>query len=298
MVTESAAHPISRPAPETGAAAGIAITGTQNRTAADGGSGGVPLVIALHGGTYSSEYFDIPGHSLFERADEAGIPVIALDRPAYVGSTMLPPSDSIIASNAIVLSDVIGSIWEEWADRAPGIVLVAHSIGGAIATDIAANQPAWPLLGIAVSGCLLEVPPESAQAWQQLPDISLIELPTPVKDGVMFGPDGSYSAEMPAASHPSNTTVPRAELIDITSTWVDRVREVTSRVTVPVHSRQAEFDALWITDAQQVADFGAAFSNSPRVDAALVPGSGHCIDFHTAGADFQAEQLAFVKSLG
>ena len=297
MVTGTPAHPITRPAPENGADLGVAISGVQNRTAAEGGGNRGPLVIALHGGTYSSAYFDIPGHSLLERADEQGIPVIALDRPAYGASTMLEPSDSIIASNALVVSDVIGRIWEEWSDRASGIVIIAHSIGGAIATDIAANRPSWPLLGIAVSGCLLDVPPESAKAWQELPDIPLIDLPTQVKDSVMFGPEGSYDSEMPAASHPSNTPVPRAELIDITSTWIERVREVASRVAVPVHSRQAEFDALWITDAQQVAYFAAAFVNSPRVDAALVPGSGHCIDFHIAGAGFQAEQLAFVKSL-
>lgn len=42
---------------------------------------GAPLVVALHGGTYTSEYFDIPGYSLLDRASAEGIPVIAIDRP-------------------------------------------------------------------------------------------------------------------------------------------------------------------------------------------------------------------------
>ena len=50
---------------------------------------GAPLVIALHGGTYTSEYFDIPGYSLLDRAEAAGVPVIALDRPNYGGSSPL-----------------------------------------------------------------------------------------------------------------------------------------------------------------------------------------------------------------
>ena len=50
----------------------------------DGGD--LPLVIALHGGTYTSAYFDVPGYSLLDRASGLGIPVIAVDRPGYGGS--------------------------------------------------------------------------------------------------------------------------------------------------------------------------------------------------------------------
>jgi hypothetical protein len=121
----------------------------------------------------------------------------------------------------------------------------------------------------------------------------MIDLPTPMKDGVMFGPEWTYGKSMPAASYQSDSQIPRAELIDINNGWIDRVRSVAAQVTVPVQSRQAEFDHLWITDAQQVSGFGAAFSSAPGVDARLVPGAGLCIDFHQAGAGFQLGQLGF-----
>jgi pimeloyl-ACP methyl ester carboxylesterase len=73
---------------------------------------GAPLVIALHGGTYSSQYFDIPGHSLLDNASALGIPVIALDRPNYGGSSPLTSEDSIIFANAEIIGDAIGSIWK------------------------------------------------------------------------------------------------------------------------------------------------------------------------------------------
>jgi pimeloyl-ACP methyl ester carboxylesterase len=298
MDTGTTSIAFTRAPAESGPAAGITITGKQNPTAASGGPGSDPLVIALHGGTYTSDYFDIPGHSLLELADSRGIPVIALDRPSYGGSTPLPPVDEIIAANALVLEQVIGDIWTEWSERASGIVLIAHSIGGAVATDLAANQPSWPLLGIALSGCLLKVPTESAEAWESLPPIPMIDLPTPMKDAVMFGPADTYGPDMPAASYPSNVAVPRAELIDITSTWIARVRSVAARVTVPVHSRQAQFDALWVSDDEQVAEFGASFTSSPRVDARLEPGTGHCIDFHLVGPAFQAAELDFALECG
>ena len=253
----------------------------------------LPLVIALHGGTYTSTYFDIPGYSLLSRAAAIGIPIIALDRPGYKGSTPVPESESIILTNADVLDEIIGEIWEDRGEGLRGVVLVAHSIGGAVATALAAKHPSWPLLGLATSGCLLEVPGDSREAWASLPQVPVIDLPSPMKDQVMFGPAGTYAEGMPAASHPADAPVPRAELIDITTTWIARVQETASRVSVPVFHRQAEFDALWVTNAKQVERFAKAFTGAPTVDAKLQPYSGHCIDFHRLSAAFHLEELAF-----
>ena len=277
----------------SGAARGMSITGRRRLLAGSSVATDVPLIIALHGGTYTSTYFDIPGYSLLDRAAALGIPIVALDRPGYLGSTPLSPEESTIQKNADVLDEVIGEVWEASGAGTSGVFLIGHSIGGAIVTAIAANHPSWPLLGIAVSGCLLQVPSDSRDQWSALPDIPMIDLPVQLKDQVMFGPEWTYDTGMPQRSYPSNAPVPRAELIDITTTWIEGVRSVAAQVTVPVYSRQAEFDHLWVTDAQQVSDFGAAFTASPHVDAQLVPSAGHCIDFHRAGAGFQLGQLGF-----
>ena len=187
---------------------GLRISGLQRLgTAAEN----APLIVALHGGTYLSKYFDVPGYSLMERAAAMGIPIIAIDRPGYAESTPLPPDESTILRNAEVLDGVIGQLWQKHA-AGRGIVIVGHSIGGAITVAIAARRPSWPLLGIAVSGVGLVTPRESNSAWAALPKIPLIDLPTPMKDMVMFGPDWTYDAVMPERSHVANTTVPRAEL--------------------------------------------------------------------------------------
>jgi pimeloyl-ACP methyl ester carboxylesterase len=282
-------HIVTSPGP----ASGMSFTGISRAIERPSVATDIPLIVALHGGTYTSAYFDIPGHSLLDRAADLGIPIVAIDRPGYGGSTLAGPSDSIILTNAEVLDHVIGELWQTWGAGTAGVFIIGHSIGGAVATAVAAGHPEWPLLGIAVSGCLLEVPPGPREAFDALPDVVMIDLPSPMKDSVMFGPAWTHDAAMPAASHPSDTAVPRAELIDINNGWVGRVRSVAAKVTVPVHSRQAEFDYLWITDEQQVKDFGAAFSSSPRVDARLVWSAGHCIDFHRAGAGLQLSQLGF-----
>jgi pimeloyl-ACP methyl ester carboxylesterase len=282
-------HVVSKPGP----AHGMTITGKRRPADKAPVAADVPLIIAIHGGTYTSEYFDIDGYSLLELAAGLGIPIVAIDRPGYRGSTAVDAGESIILKNAEVLDHVIAELWEAWGQGTCGVFLIGHSIGGAVVTAIAAGNPSWPLLGIAVSGCLLEVPAEARDGFNALPDILMIDLPTPMKDSVMFGPEWTYEKSMPAASYPSNSEIPRAELIDINNGWVGRVRSVAARVTVPVQSRQGEFDALWITDAQQVTDFGAAFTSSPRVDARLVANTGHCIDFHLASAGFQLGQLGF-----
>ena len=254
---------------------------------------GVPLLIALPGGTYTSIYFDVPGQSLLDRAEHLGIPLIAVDRPGYRGSTPVQPGESIILSNAEVLDHLIGELWDTYGAGTTGVVVIGHSIGGAITTAIAARHPSWPLLGIAVSGCLMQVPRESGDAWAALPDLEFVELPGPVKDFVMFGPEWTSDDTMPAASHVADAAVPKAELLDITGGWIGRIREIAAAVEVPVHSRQGEFDHLWVTDDDQIAKFKAAFTAAPWVDARLVPNAGHCIDFHLPAAAFQLEQLAF-----
>lgn len=296
METQAGTEQFSHTIAGSGPAAGMTFTGKRRLGAA--ADPDIPLVIAVPGGTYTSNYFDVPGYSLLDRAAALGIPVIAVDRPGYRGSSPVDPGESIILKNAEVLDHLIAELWEAFGAGRPGIVLIGHSIGGATVTALAARRPAWPLLGIAVSGCLLQVPPESGAAWAALPDLPVVELPSEVKGFVMFGPEWTYADGMPAASHVADSPVPKAELVDITGGWIDRVRDTAARVTVPVHARQGEFDRLWITDAEQVEQFGKAFVGAPAVDAQLFLSAGHCIDFHRLGAAFQLEQLAFALKCG
>ena len=257
-----------------------------------------PLVIAIHGGTYTSAYFDLPGYSLLERAAAVGVPIIALDRPGYGNSTPLEPGTETIPQQAERLTPIIGELFARHGDGAAGIVLIGHSIGGGTVIEIAARHPTWPLAGIAVSGVCLHTPPESKGAWESLPPGPITDMPQGIKDVVMFGPADTLAAEMPALSHQAHSPVPLAELLDIVTGFPARAQGLLGAVTVPVHHRMGEFDKLWITNATEVRDFGAACVRAPRVDAQLFSGAGHCIDFHLLGASFQLEQLAFALRCG
>ncbi|MEP7091945.1 MAG: hypothetical protein ABI776_17720, partial [Nocardioidaceae bacterium] len=52
----------------------------------------LPLLVALHGGTYSSAYFEVAGGplgSFLELAGRNGFAVLTIDRPGYGESTLL-----------------------------------------------------------------------------------------------------------------------------------------------------------------------------------------------------------------
>ncbi len=256
-----------------------------------------PLVVAIHGGTYTSGYFDVPGCSLLDLAGQLGIPVIAPDRPGYGDSATLPQADSTVAGQAAFMQGALADAWERHGEGTAGVVLIGHSIGGAVAATLAAalcdaGGPV-PLLGLALSGVGMRTPPEHKPMWEALPDVVKVDMPGEVKDRMMFGPPGSFDDAMVRATDPAGCAAPKAELVDIVSTWEARAPSVLGRIRVPVHYRQGEFDRLWIVSPAEIAAVAAALSASPRVDAAMMEGSGHCLDFHHVGRSFQLQQLAF-----
>lgn len=257
-----------------------------------------PLMVAIHGGTYDATYFDVPGFSLLDRAAANGVPIVALDRPGYGETALLARADMTLARQARFLAGAVERLWRAHGQGRPGVVVVAHSIGAAIAAFMAAGPVGFPLLGLAISGVGMRTPPEHKPMWEALPDLDLVDMPDETKDHVMFGPEGSFDPAAPGASHVANRSAPRCELVDIVSTWHDDARAVLGRITVPVHYRQGEFDRLWIVDEGEVAAFAGALTSSSHVDAQMLRGTGHCIDFHKLGAAFQLQQLGFALQCG
>lgn len=279
-----------------GPAKGMTFAGQHRLSPAALGNQDVPLVVAIHGGGYTSDYFAVPGYSLLDRAEALEIPVIALDRPAYGGSDPAPEGDSVFLANAEVLDHLIAELWAQHGEGTSGVFLIGHSFGAVVTLAIAARDPRWPLLGVAISGCLLRLPEGFTAMWEQSPE--WVPVPPEVKAGLMFGREWTRRAEMPEAAAFASVPVSKAELLEIGTLWDSRLLpEIAPKVAVPVHVRQGEFDALWASDDEQVAAFAAAFTASPQVDARLFPGAGHAIDYERGSAALQVQQLGFALDL-
>lgn len=271
----------------------IASLSGRSTAGAGGRHAGRPLIVAIHGGSYSSAYFDLPGRSLLAAAAANGIPAIAIDRPGYGNSPPLAPGLMDIAGQAAFLVDALAELWDRHGAGCPGMVLIGHSIGAAIAATVASRPGRLPLLGLAISGIGLNTNPGDHERWSALPDQLHVELPSDIKDMVMFGPPGSYAVDMPAASRKADAPAVRPELLAITGWWHGAAAGILNAIGIPVHYRQAEQDNLWMVSEDEIRGFAKALKASPLVDARMVARTGHCMDFHHVGPALHLQQLGF-----
>jgi pimeloyl-ACP methyl ester carboxylesterase len=270
-------------------AGGHRITGISSETSAED----LPLIVALPGGSYTSAYFDVPGHSLLETGRANGFEVIALDRPGYGGSDALPLGEVTFARNAEVLDAAIAHLWETRGRGRPGVVVVGHSMGGAIAVHMAASRPAWPLLGIAISGIHDTAPEMVMRAWDAMPPGQPVDFGPEQRRMFFYGPDWTIEDDIVERADVSAALIPIEELQEVMGDWARSASTLAAKVQVPVQYVAVEYERLWTITPESVNEFANYFSASPFVDSSLMPGVGHDVDHHRAGRAFQLRQLAF-----
>src|SRR3954453_9376120 len=176
---------------------------------------GRPLIVTLHGGLYTSRYFDVPswpGGSFLDLASQRGYPTVSFDRPSYGASAELAPEQNTFERQAELLGAAVGEVAGD-----SRVVLVGHSIGGMIALTIAAMSDGPALLGVSVTGMGAVIPPGGASA-QLAPAAAssgedVIALPPEACDPVMFGPPETFDPEVLDAAHATYSPAPAVELI-------------------------------------------------------------------------------------
>jgi pimeloyl-ACP methyl ester carboxylesterase len=254
-----------------------------------------PLIAALHGGTYTSRYFDVAGSpegSFMDTAAASGYQVLSFDRPNYGGSSPLAPDQNTFDRHAELLADAIAQAARRFA--AERVLLVGHSIGGMIALMIAAGETDFPLAGVSATGMGAVIPAGgAAEALGSLPVDQTVDLPYDQRDQVMFGPAFTHSADAVAQAHGSYAPVPVSELFQAPRWPVERLPGLAPKVRVPVHNALAEYDALWESSPANVARFAGYFTAVPFIEASVARGTGHSIDHHTLGHALHLRQLAF-----
>ncbi|HEY6762149.1 MAG TPA: alpha/beta fold hydrolase [Baekduia sp.] len=257
-----------------------------------------PLIVALHGGSYTSNYFDVPGHSLLDAATANGIDVVALDRPGYGSSAALPAGEVSFARNAEILDVAIERLWSEHGQRYPGLVVVGHSIGAAITIHLAARRPRWPLLGVALSGIHDLAPDPVRSAWDAMPADQPVVFAPQQRRMFFYGPDWTIEPDIVERAAGSTAPVPLAELLEVVGQWPQTAAALASQVHVPVQYVAFEFEQLWTIDADTVESFAGHFESAPLVACELMTGIGHVADHHRNGRAFQLRQLAFALDCG
>ena len=241
-----------------------------------------PLIVGLHGGSYSSLYFDVDkNHTASNASDALSVPFIAVNRPCYENSTSfypIPENSSFPEQYGEWLHHfILPALWTEFGTpNCNCIVLHCHSLGasGAIIAAAKHAQEAgearqYPLGGIVISGWGSQVlPPQPGR------DFSV----PAVRDAVML-PPGTAEAEVYEHTARLMRPIPDEEYTDIHDVWVPRWRtEWAPKVKVPLMLAVAERDLLWLGTDEHLRDWMAAFSGSVRVDGSFLRGAPHNIE--------------------
>ncbi|KAF5856997.1 hypothetical protein ETB97_006424 [Aspergillus alliaceus] len=294
----------------------------------------VPLLVCIHGGSYDSEYFDIDSkHSIFELGRSLRIPVVAIDRLGYGGSTAYPDlKNEDIEERGTTFSNeqgkyldstVFPALWKEFgpSSGAASMVVFPHSVGGMVAIIAAAmyanndGMKQYPLTGLIVSGigCKshMHESPDSNQRSSENNNGNRESLHTDeqqthmrfnpsVKDTLMlnFPPKANrellIDPKVPSYTEALNKPVPLGELHDIRTTWQNYWVSYAEQITVPFLYGVGDHDGFWDSSEEGIAQFTDVFrTSSPRVQSVVVPMAPHCVEMSMQGTAWLLRCLGF-----
>ena len=253
------------------------------------------LLVALHGGTYTSKYFDTPSSSLMEFCASSGYSILALDRPGYGTATSVPFDQLSFDGQIPILQQALSEIWKTYGQQSAGMFLIGHSIGGMIALLLAAEKPHEHLLGVNMTGAGGLYNEQTKVAFASLvSDEPTVMMDIAIKLRAMYGPEWSYPAEQ--AQYDSQRDVPTAAIeLAQAQLWGTRMPEVAAQVHVPVQFIVPEYDHIWRADAEALSPVAAMFSAAPFVDVGVQRMAGHSVELHTLARAFYMKILSFVE---
>lgn len=253
------------------------------------------LLIALHGGTYTSKYFDTPSSSLLEFCASLGYSILALDRPGYGTATSVPFDQLSFDGQVSLLRLALAQIWQTYGQQSAGMFLIGHSIGGMIALLLAADKPHEHLLGMNMTGSGALYNEQTKVAFASLAsDAPTVMMDIAIKLRAMYGPEWTYPAEQ--AQYDPQRDVPTAAIeLAEAQLWGARLPGIAAQVRVPVQFIVPEYDHIWRPDAEALGHVAALFSAAPFVDVGVQRMAGHSVELHTLARAFYMKVLSFAE---
>lgn len=279
----------------------------------------LPLIVCVHGGTYTADYFNAcPSTSIANLSTPLHIPIIAISRPGYGGSTHLPPPPAPSTGTTFIQetgkhlhTTILPFLWQKYGPHsgATSLVLLSHSIGSAVAivaaalhaedTSTSTSPPTYPLSGLITSGIgthIILPPATPADAYDrtQPPTNDSPLWPLDHKDRVMLCADqGLCPPDAVAQSAALNHAMRVAERADIQMEWLGYWRGYAEKVVVPHLYGIGEREALWDVSETCVREYAEAFPRSVRREAGVVLGAPHCMELSYAGRGWLTRCLGF-----
>jgi len=275
--------------------AGIALSGLMCRPA--GTARG--LIVALPGGGIAASYWDCPPRpdlSLLRLGAQLGYFVLALDRPGYGASSAHPPEKLALASQTQYLFDAVEAWRSDERFRGPTF-LIGHSIGGILTLMMSAHERGATLAGVDVLGVPFRFPATAAGEGVKSMQVVGGHVPIITRDvrqGLLFGPQGSYDEDAFEHDSTGSRPMPVAEYRDslcAPSLWKD----LFPAIRIPVQFTLAEFERMQVTGRDVLEEARALLYNSPHCLVHLQRGSGHNVSQHRIARAYHLRALAFFE---
>lgn len=249
------------------------------------------LIVAFHGGTYDSSYYDVGPDSLLALGVRLDYTVAAIDRPGYGAATDVDDEHKSFAGQTKLLAATV----DQLSSTYPGpVVLVGHSIGGMLALRTAAAMTSAPA-GVEVSGLGDLWQPGLREMWSSLiGDAPAVSLPPEGHAQVMLGADDTFDPAAPAVDADLLRPLPMPELIDVVA-WSEHLPTVGAAIISPLRLTLADQDRIWQSDDAARAALARHFTAAPSVRVDLFTGAGHSIELHRRARAYALRQLAFVE---
>ncbi|KAL4729691.1 hypothetical protein ACLX1H_004113 [Fusarium chlamydosporum] len=263
-----------------------------------------PLIVGLHGGCYTSQYFDVtPEYSAKIHSDSLSVPFVAIDRPDYKGTTPvgpIPEGSSYPEEWGRRLHEfILPALWKEYGltNGCTCIVLHTHSLGcpGAVVAasmHVTASQTAYPLGGIVISGFGSLLKDSGGHVSQEAPP-SHLNIPVAVKDKTLLLP-GTADESIYAQSERIDHAIPFEELAALRKSWLSAWKQKWGvNVIAPVMIALAERDHYWDATDEHLKDFAEGLPKSKRVDLSIVRRAPHNIELSYWGPGWYARSFGF-----
>jgi pimeloyl-ACP methyl ester carboxylesterase len=252
------------------------------------------VIVAFHGGASTAAYFDCPGHprlSLLRAGAALGYTVVALDRPGYGASAPYPDAmqhpEQRVALAYGAVEKVLGS-----NPRGAGLFLLAHSAGCELAVRMAADERAehTGLLGLELAGTGLQY---ADAANEILKTATATTRPVGLRE-LLWQPAHLYPAEvLTGITNSSTGALYEATMV---KDWARQdFPALAGEVSVPVQFSVAEYERVWKSDPEALAEIAALFTESPRFVINEQVGAGHNLSLSVSAAAYHLKVFSFAE---
>lgn len=274
----------------------ITLSALQSRAACSPPRG---LILALHGGGYSSAYWDCPigdGLSLLELGASLGYCVLAPDRPGYGASHGHDVSGLGLESQVKILFDVIDT-WCATNGFDGPVFVVGHSVGAILALRMAAHPRGARLGGVDVLGAPLRFPPSAESVEVRALPVFGDYVPAGAADDhnrLVFGPPGTHDEDVYGHDLACQRPMPAAEYHDalaMPASW----EEVLPSIRIPVRFTLAEFEVMQVTGWDALNEVRDMLSGCIDVEVHLQRHAGHNASLHRIGRAYHLRAIAFFE---